>query len=161
MRKRRDFLSTSHDHMTYDELHSSSRSLPLCCVTLASFRFSIVFLLFFVPWGQGTLRGGYCYNHALSDPFRFLYGHLRPFRLQPTLRPLRPIQLSCCIQLVPLMHKPWGFRNEGLLSVPQIKHMTYATMLLSYCSYCLLHTSFCIRLISVFSINTYYVLLYL
>jgi hypothetical protein len=35
------------------------------------------------------------------------------------------------------MHTLWGFHNEGLLSVPKIKHMTYATMLLSYCSYCL------------------------
>jgi hypothetical protein len=51
--------------------------------------------------------------------------------------PLHPNQLSCCVQLVPLMHNLWGFHNEGLLSVPQIKHMTYASMLLSYCSYCL------------------------
>jgi hypothetical protein len=35
--KRRSFLSTSHDHMTYDQLHSSSRSLPLHCVILSSF----------------------------------------------------------------------------------------------------------------------------
>jgi hypothetical protein len=58
--------------------------------------------------------------------------------LRPTLRPLRPIHLSCCVRLVLLTHNLWGFRNEGLLSVLQIKHMTYATMLLSYCSYCLL-----------------------
>jgi hypothetical protein len=78
-----------------------------------------------------------CYDHALSDLFQSLSGRLQPFRLRPTLQPLCPIQLSCCVRLVPLMHNPWGFRNEGLLSVPQIKHMTYATMLLSYCSYCL------------------------
>jgi hypothetical protein len=35
------------------------------------------------------------------------------------------------------MHALWGFHNEGLLSVPQIKHITYTTMLPSYCSYCL------------------------
>jgi hypothetical protein len=43
----------------------------------------------------------------------------------------------CCIWLVLLTHNLWGFCNEGLLSVPQIKHMTYATMLPSYCLYCL------------------------
>jgi hypothetical protein len=43
----------------------------------------------------------------------------------------------CASGFVPLMHALWGFRNEGLLSVPQIKHMSYATMLLSYCAYCL------------------------
>jgi hypothetical protein len=43
----------------------------------------------------------------------------------------------CCARLVLLMHTPLGFRNEGLLSVPQIKHMIYATLLLSFCSYCL------------------------
>jgi hypothetical protein len=69
--------------------------------------------------------------------FRSFPVPFRPFRLRPTLQLLRPIQLSCCVQLVQLTYNLWGFRNEGLLSVPQIKHMTYATMLPSYCSYCL------------------------
>jgi hypothetical protein len=92
-----------------------------------------------------------------------LSGCLRPLRLQ-LFTAITSYPIPCCVRLVPLMHNLWGFRNEGLLSVPQIKHMTYATMLPSYCpycSYCLLYTSCRIRLISVFSINMYYVLLYL
>jgi hypothetical protein len=62
--------------------------------------------------------------------YKLLSGHNSHFRLvsDPT---------RGCVQLVPLMHSLGGFHNEGLLSVPQIKHMTYATMLPSYCSYCL------------------------
>jgi hypothetical protein len=80
----------------------------------------------------------YCYEHALSDPFRFLSGRLRPIPVTAFFTAVTSQPTSCCVRLVPLTHNPWGFRNEGLLSIPQIKHMTYATMLLSYCSYCLL-----------------------
>jgi hypothetical protein len=45
--------------------------------------------------------------------------------------PTFPLRLASSVDAQPL-----GFRNKGLLSVPQIKHMTHATMLLSYC-YCL------------------------
>jgi hypothetical protein len=106
----------------------------------------------FVQTGHPSVLLQPCTFQSVPVPFW-------PFQLRPTLRLLRPNQL-----VRPLMHNLWGIHNEGLLSVPQIKHMTYATMLpsyCSYCSYCLLHTSFRIRLISVFSINTYYVLLYL
>jgi hypothetical protein len=89
-----------------------------------------------------------CYDHAFSDPFLALssprpdsslvYGHYIQSTFQMWLvcpACVRPTH--CCIRLVPLTHALWGFRNEGLLSVPQIKHMTYATMLPSHCSYCL------------------------
>jgi hypothetical protein len=42
-----------------------------------------------------------------------------------------------CVQFYYVDAHPLGFSHEGLLSIPQIKHMTYATLLLSYCSYCL------------------------
>jgi hypothetical protein len=109
-----------------------------------------------IPFGIACVAGVTAMHFPIPSGFftavyglsGYGYGHYGPTNF-PMLWP------------VPLTHNLWGFRNEGLLSIPQIKHMTYATMLLFYCSYCLLHTSFRIRLISVFSINTYYVLLYL
>ncbi|KAJ7323993.1 hypothetical protein DFH08DRAFT_817469 [Mycena albidolilacea] len=56
-----------------------------------------------------------CYDHALSDPFQsFPANPFTAFTAVP------PQPSSRCVRLVPLMHNLWGFRNEGLLSVPQI-----------------------------------------
>src|SRR4051812_8199977 len=88
---------------------------------------------------HGLARGGVlvedaaqcCYNHALSDLFRSIpavYGHSGY------------VLLSCCVRLVPSTHNLWGFRNEGLLSVPQIKHdlCDYASFLLFLLSFAVL-----------------------
>jgi hypothetical protein len=66
MEKKKFFVS--HD------LSSTSTVLCLPSGPLHHFDFGTIFLLFFVPWGQGTLIEGYCYDNALSDPFPAVSG---------------------------------------------------------------------------------------
>jgi ABC-type uncharacterized transport system permease subunit len=110
---------------------------------------------YWVQWSRNPWENIICYDHALSGSFLAVYG--RYISTNILLLPASSIDAQ------PLGFSQWRFSESFPKSNIWLMQLCFSLIVLIvfHCTYFLLHTSFRIRLISVFSINMYFVLLYL